>query len=199
MEKTIKIPKTKDIRIALMQEGKHGHFHVSGHILPQQGKEYVELRNVTFICDKNYIIDAPEYDELKDLSWYAKNYEPLIVWQLPNVVQKLVDDPDTRQAVLQFYDPDKWEKEKQDMICTMYSSFRMDTNKSGDYFLTYTVHMRSSDIREFRSDIRWHNKLVSEVAKALSDKLDAQVWSYPTIWYADSLQCWDKDWEWLTK
>ena len=191
-------PKTDDIRRALFKEGTRRHYHTSGHKLSQQGSEYVELRNVIFECDKDYIINAPEYEDLIDLSWYAKNYEPLIVWQFDNVVQKLVDDIDTRQAVLQFYDPDKNEKAGQDMICTMYVSLRLD-KKDDHYILTYTVHMRSSDIREFRSDLRWHKRVMMEISKELSHRMNADVWCNTVLWYADSLQCWDKDWEFLKK
>ena len=197
--KSITLPKTEDIKKLLYLEGLHSHFRTSGHKLPQQGEEYVELRNVTFICNKNYIIDAPEYDNLKDGSWYEANYAPLISWQLDKAVKKLTDDTDSRQAVLQFYDPDMM-LDRQDMICTMYVSLRLDKEpKNNTLFMTYAVHMRSSDIREFRSDLKWHTKVMLEIAKRLTDVTGAAVWSKPIIWYADSLQCWDKDWEFLKK
>ena len=197
--KSLALPKTGDIRYALYREGVYSHFHTSGHVLPQQGREYVELRNVTFQCDKDYIIDVPEYENLEDLSWYAKNYEPLVVWQLENVIQKLVDDPDTRQAVIQFYDPDKDEKARSNMICTMYVSLRLDkvSAECDSQVMTYTVHMRSSDVRELRSDLRWHKRVMLEISKELSHRLNKDVWCNPIIWYADSQQCWDKDWEFL--
>ena len=195
--KSLAHPKTDDIRQALFAEGKHSHFHKTGHEVPQQGSEYVELRNVTFECDKNFIIDAPEYENLSSLLWYAQNYEPLIMHQVPNVINKLVADIDTRQAILQFYDAD--ENTGNDMICTMYVSLRLDKTDGSPYILTYTVHMRSSDVREFRSDLRWHKQVANSIIKELSHKFGQDVWLKPIVWYADSLQCWDKDWEFLKK
>ena len=193
--KSTKLPEVKDIKKLLYLEGAHNHFYTSGHVLPQQGTEYVELRNVAFVCNADYIIDAPEYDNLKSGEWYNVNYEPLIKWQVPKVVDKILNDTTTRQAILQFYDPDMF-LDKNDMICTMYVSLRFDRNDDAS-FLTYTVHMRSSDVREFRSDLKWHKKVMFGISQMLAEKLDCPVWCNPIVWYADSLQCWDKDWSYL--
>ena len=61
---------TEDVKLALYMEGVYHRTKVSGHMLPQQGREYVELRNITFSCDRDYIIDVPEYDDLSDGTWY---------------------------------------------------------------------------------------------------------------------------------
>ena len=195
MKYSIRQPKTDDIRKALYEEGKHGHYHISGHQLEQQGDEYVELRNIVFRCDKDYIIDASEYDDLRDGTWYERNYEPLITLQLPKAIDKLIADNDTRQAIIQFYDSEM--QDRTDMICTMYVSLRLRIMTNTTPVLTYTVHMRSSDVREFRSDLKWHKKVLNLILKDLSEKYQRPVWADPIIWYADSLQCWDKDWEFL--
>lgn len=188
--------KTDDIRLALYMEGVYDRIHHSGHVLNNQGTDYLELRNVTFICDNDYIINVSEYEDLADGKWYEENYEPLIVWQLENTVQKLIDDNDTRQAILQFYDPDKNEKARSNMICTMYVSLRFDVTPKMNS-LTYTVHMRSSDVHEFISDLKWHKKVATAIIKVLSNKLKQDVWLNPIVWNADSLQCWDNDWIYL--
>lgn len=194
--KSLALPKMEDIKEALYKEGVYNRFHVSGHALPQQGLEYVELRNVTFQCNGDYIIEAPEYPNLKSGEWYIQNYAPLIEWQIPKVVDKLANDCDTRQAILQFYDPDMF-LDRDDMICTMYVSLRTDKVDDNTLFLTYTVHMRSSDVRELTSDLKFHKKVMLGISQSIEKATGMSVWSKPIVWYADSLQCWDKDWEFL--
>lgn len=194
-----KMMKTKDIRKALYKELLHSHIRLSGHKV-NNGEEYVELRNVVFTCDKDYIIDAPEYEELQDGTWYVNNYEPRIMAQVKPVIGHLVKNHETRHAILSFYDPDK-DLMQDDMICTMYVSMRLeDVGNIGDgSILYYTVHMRSSDIREFRSDLKFHKRVRHDIALALQEETGMIVAEAPITWYADSLQCWDKDWEFLRK
>lgn len=90
--------KTSDIRQLLAEEYKSNNIKTSGHNI-KNGVNYVELRNVVFTADKPYIIDAPEYPELETLKWYVDNYEPKIIWQIPDILFKLTNDTDTRQAV----------------------------------------------------------------------------------------------------
>lgn len=186
--------KTADIRKALYKEGLHSHIRISGHKV-KNGSEYLELRNVAFECDKDYIIDAPEYEELKSGVWYVENYEPRIMAQISPVVNHLIKNHDTRHAILSFYDPDK-DLQADDMICTMYVSMRLEDIENAS-ILYYTVHMRSSDIREFRSDIKFHKKVRHAIALTLQEKTGISIIEAPIFWCADSLQCWDKDWEFL--
>lgn len=197
---------TEDVKLALYMEGVYHRTKVSGHMLPQQGREYVELRDITFSCDRDYIIDVPEYDDLSDGTWYEKNYEPKVFWQIEKAIEKLANDSDTRQAVIQFYDADDELKAKGDMICTMFSTIRVDNirtnnvnniNKDGSVLMTYSVYMRSNDVREFRSDLKWHKKLFSNIIKAYVSKTGKEVIAAPIIWTSASMQCWDKDWEYL--
>lgn len=186
-----------DVLYALKQKGLHGQINVSGHKV-RNGEEYLELRNISFIANKDYIIDAPEYPELESQQWYVDNYEPKMMWQIPKVIEILTKNPESRHAIISLYDPDN-ELNKDDMICTMYVSFRLDELPENCTVLTYTVHMRSSDIREYRSDLRFHKRVRHSMALALSQALNKPVIEGNIIWYADSLQCWDKDWDYLNK
>ena len=193
----ISINTVDDIVRAFKAEGKQGRIHLSGHKV-KNGEEYLELRNVVFKADKDYIIDAPEYPELQSGVWYINNYEPKMGDQLQGVIDNLVKNPDTRHAIISLYDKNN-ELKKDDMICTMYISLRLDLLPDDCYLLSYTVHMRSSDIREYRSDIKFHRNVRHTIALVLQRLLKKSVIENNIIWYADSLQCWDKDWEYLMK
>ena len=184
-----------DVLYAFKQKGLHGKINLSGHKV-RNGEEYIELRNISFIANKDFIIDAPEYPDLMSQQWYVDNYEPKMMWQIPKVLDILVKNTDSRHAIISLYDPDN-ELGKDDMICTMYISLRLDELPENCAVLTYTVHMRSSDIREYRSDIKFHKRVRHSLALALSELLGYPVIEGNIIWYADSLQCWDKDWEYL--
>lgn len=184
-----------DVLYAFKQKGLHGKINLSGHKV-RNGEEYIELRNISFIANKDFIIDAPEYPDLMSQQWYVDNYEPKMMWQIPKVLDILVKNPDSRHAIISLYDPNN-ELGKDDMICTMYISLRLDELPENCAVLTYTVHMRSSDIREYRSDIKFHKRVRHSLALTLSELLGHPVIEGNIIWYADSLQCWDKDWEYL--
>lgn len=184
-----------DVLYAFKQKGLHGKINLSGHKV-RNGEEYIELRNISFIANKDFIIDAPEYPDLMSQQWYVDNYEPKMMWQIPKVLDILVKNPDSRHAIISLYDPDN-ELGKDDMICTMYISLRLNELPENCAVLTYTVHMRSSDIREYRSDIKFHKRVRHSLALTLSELLGYPVIEGNIIWYADSLQCWDKDWEYL--
>lgn len=182
--------KVDDVVKRFKEELASQHIYASGHEL-RQGTHYVEIRNALFVCDKDCIIDAPEYEELADGSWYEHNYLPKINSQVEIAASKLIDDSDSRQAILCFYHPAS-ELLGNDMICTIYVSLRLDEEMR----LHYTVHMRSSDAREYRSDIKFHKLLQSQIVTYLQlSHIDAK--PGPIVWYADSLQLWDKDWHCL--
>lgn len=186
--------KTQDILNLLKTKYESSMIHTSGHNI-RNGKQYVELRNITFVVDKDYIICAPEYEDLLDGTWYVKNYEFKMNWQLPIVIDKLIKDNDSRQAIICLYNTDD-EIETDYMICTMYVSLRLD-NTPEYYILSYTVHMRSSDVREFKSDVKFHQLMLERITRLLSTKLDKPIINNQIVWYADSIQCWDKDFKYL--
>lgn len=184
-----------DVMYAFKQKALRGRVSLSGHKV-RNGEKYVELRNISFIANKDFIIDAPEYSELVSQQWYVDNYETKMIWQIPKALDELVKNHDSRHSIISLYNP-VTELGKDDMICTMYVSLRLDELPENHSVLTYTVHMRSSDIREYRSDIRFHKRVRHSLAIALSERLGHSVTEGDIIWYADSLQCWDKDWKYL--
>ena len=179
----------EDIRFGLSLELSHNNIKTSGHQL-RNGKQYVELCNVCFLADESYIIDAPEYEDLVSGEWYEKNYVPRIDDQLTKVVDILNADNDSRHGIIAFYNRN--DINDPNMICTMYVSVRLrPVGKS--HAIDYTVHMRSSDVREYRSDLKFHRSVYKKLANMLKERHGVSIIEGDIIWYADSLQCWDKD------
>tara|TARA_R110001592_G_scaffold162601_1_gene396201 strand:+ start:9232 stop:10122 length:891 start_codon:yes stop_codon:yes gene_type:complete len=56
-------------------------------------------------------------------------------------LESLLNDKDTRQAVLHFNKPTHQYKDVKDFVCTMYGIFQIRNNQ-----LNFTVHMRSNDL-----------------------------------------------------
>lgn len=170
--------------------------HTSGHNV-RNGERYVELRNVQLVIPYtvNWIIDAPEYEELVDGKWYDEHYTMRIGWQIQPVVEELIRNRDSRHAILMFYEP--LDVYRHDMPCTMYVSLRLNDMSESHTGLTYTIHMRSSDIREFRSDLKYHRDISDYIALELTEKTGWNIVQNPMVLVADSLQCWDKDFEFL--
>lgn len=184
------------VRRLLADELKAERIKTSGHKLDQQGKHYVELTNILFYANDDWIIDASEYENLVDGTWYEENYIPRITNQISRAVDKLTQDLDTRQATIVFYrDFDLYAK---DPPCTTYVQLRLNFDLYNECFLDYTVHMRSSDVREYRSDVKFHKKLAQSIVDYLNRR-SIPVKDYNIMWFANSLQCWDKDFEFLLK
>lgn len=59
-----------DVLYALRQKWLRGSINLSGHKV-RNGEEYIELRNISFIANKDFIIDAPEYHDLVSQQWYV--------------------------------------------------------------------------------------------------------------------------------
>lgn len=55
--------------------------------------------------------------------------------------QSLINDKDTRQAILHFNTPEHQYFSNKDFVCTIYAVFHIRNNK-----LNFTVHMRSNDV-----------------------------------------------------
>lgn len=189
----------EDIRFGLSLELSHNNVKTSGHQL-RNGKQYVELCNVCFLADESYIIDAPEYEDLVSGKWYEKNYAPRINNQLTKVVDILNADVDSRHGIIAFYDRN--DIDDQNMMCTMYVSVRLRSVEKSyamksyameSYAMDYTVHMRSSDVREYKSDLKFHRSVYKKLMNMLKEKCEISIIEGDIIWYADSLQCWDKD------
>lgn len=155
----------------------------------------VEIQNAHFICDKSYIIDGLAVADI-DLSWYEKNYDPIIDRgdQINNVVDKLVDDPYSRQAVICMASPEDHIDGNPGYICTMYMQALLD----GDT-LKYIVNMRSNDVARFPVDYKWQSLIYRRIVDELSAKTGKQVKMLPIEWNAGSLHIYEKDFKYLSK
>ena len=162
----------------------------SGDIRPNHT---VEIQNAHFICDKPYIVDGTKCDV--DLTWYEKNYHPLIEKgdQLTEVVNKLVKDPCSRQAVICLASPEDHIDGNPGYICTIYMQVFLN-----DDTLKYIVNMRSSDVARFPVDYKWHTTVYCTLAQALANRLKRPIKSAPIEWNAGSLHIYEKDWHLLS-
>ena len=184
----------QDIIVALYNEGKHNVFHSDLTQHKNQHGQYVELRNVVFKCDKDQMVNAPEYDDVANGQWYVENYEPRIMAQVPLAVNNLINDNTSRRGVFTFFNED--DVSGKEPPCTMYVALRLDKMAGKAYSLSYTVHMRSSDIVEMTSDLRFHRRLRHVIACELQNKMHpVQIVESPIIWCADSLQCYEGAWQ----
>lgn len=171
--------KIKDIREALTWEVYNNNVKETGYDC-LNGSSYVEIRNVVFECDEDCIFDnIPKLPYMED-DWYTKNYDPILYKgnQVYKCIAKLVNNPNSRQAVLIISSTDN-------LQCTMY--IHVSLLKIGDgYELEYSVHMRSNDSVEFRTDLEWHKGVYSYIYKALSKFYNVK--RKNIIWCVDSLQ-----------
>lgn len=111
---------------------------------------------------------------------------------LVEVVNLLLDDPDTRKAILPIYDIDDskhiYEGDAR-IPCSMYYDFLIRTNARGEKQLNICYHQRSSDfITHFGNDVYLAWKLMEHIAKQVKVKPG---YLYHTI---DSLHAYKKDW-----
>ena len=149
-----------DIRKLLIQEVVCRNIKETGYDC-LNGNRYVEIRNVVFECDEDCIFaHIPKLPYMED-DWYEKNYDPLLYNddQLIRCLNKIADNPNTRQAVIIMSSTDN-------LQCTMYMHVSLLKNK-GEYELEYSVHMRSNDAVEFRTDYQWHKQVYAKVGETV--------------------------------
>lgn len=73
-------------------------------------------------------------------------YGPRVAWQLQSVYELLWDDPTSRQAIVQVYQPEDLHKSYPDCPCTMSLQFLLREDQEGVLRLHLIVTMRSNDI-----------------------------------------------------
>jgi thymidylate synthase len=111
-------------------------------------------------------------------------YGPRIWTQMDDAINRLRDDPDSRQSIVQIWDPERDLHDKhKDLPCTVYLSFYIRDGR----FCMHT-HMRSNDIwLGFTYDVVQFSQLQASIANFL----DLEIGSY--MHYADSLHLYDRD------
>jgi len=183
--------KTRDIETLLFEKVLTGPLKDAGYDCPS-GRYYVELRNVCFQVDKMYIFEElKKYDRI-DTTWYDENYTPKIKNQIGNVVDRIVENPETRQAVLVMSDENGMNT---DNICTMYMHIMLDKVDDGSYDMDYIVHMRSSDAIEFGNDMEWHYKIAFIIKFMLANAGLNVNQEVRFIWNADTFHLYDHSYE----
>ena len=184
--------KTDDIKYLLLRELKNNRIKDSGYNC-FNGIRYVEIRNVIFEVDKNKIFDNIPPLERMTPQWYEENYDPILNRnnQLEKCVQKLIDNPNSRQAVIIMGDVNEYDNEA--FICTMYMHIFLVQLDNGHYIFEYVVHMRSNDVIEFDTDILWHHKIINKIIGLLKDHYifdDIKIY-----WNADTIHLYEQFWE----
>lgn len=182
--------KTKDIEQLLLDKINASALKDTGYQC-ESGSRYVELRNICFTVDKPYIFKCLQSYDRVSPRWYEENYTPKIGKQLDNVIDRIADNPLTRQAVILMSDSNGM---MTDNVCTMYMHVMLDRNELGSYDMDYIVHMRSSDAVEFGNDIKWHMKIISMIRAALYAR-EVPVCTCKVIWNADTFHVYDNCFE----
>lgn len=97
---------------------------------------------------------------------------------------KLLEDKDTRQAVINYNQPRHKYEGNKDFVCTMTQTFRRNDSK-----LDTTVMMRSNDlIYGLSYDMPWFNYIQTELAKAVN--LEPGIYNH----FAASLHVYERHW-----
>lgn len=140
-----------------------------------RGNRMICLHDVKFRASRGYIVPNHEdYPDMGDMKWYEENYLPIVQRQYNKVVEKLQKNEQSRQAII-FFGSEK-EHETDEMICTMYVNLYI---KYG--VLYYNVHMRSNDVIEYQTDVKFHEDIAIQLAHDL-DCIESEI-----IWYVDNM------------
>ena len=183
-----------DIRQLFIEEYKSGRYKETGYDC-SEGNEYIELRNVVFEVDQKYIFKPDNINIRMNEYWYIKNYEPRINFQIDNLINRLIENPLTRQAILIL--AHQYELESPGFICTIYIHIFLDKINNNEYDIEYSVHMRSNNVIDFITDIQWNDKIFEIIIKQLKNKTGWKLNKKNIIWCVDSLHIYKKDWNLL--
>lgn len=158
--------KTKDIRDLLLDELKNNNIKDTGYDC-FNGRYYVEVRNALFEVDNDKIFNTIPPLERMIPEWYEKNYDPILERnnQFIKCIKKLIDNPNSRQAVIIMGDVNEYDYPA--FICTMYMHMFLIKQENDHYILEYVVHMRSNDVIEFDTDLIWHKKIIKKILNVL--------------------------------
>ena len=127
-------------------------------------------------------------DNIKDTGyeWYVENYEPRLKNQFENLINRIIENPNTRQGILVLAQPD--ELETPGFICTIYMHIFFDKTNENEYDVEYSVHMRSNDSIDFVTDVQWHNKIFSKIIDDIEKRTNWKLNKKNIIWNVDSIQ-----------
>ena len=163
----------EQVKKLLIKEYKKRNILDSGYD-SDRGRYYVEVMDCHFIVERGYIFeDSKPY---VDMTWYVQNYYPIIQPQLPNMINELNNR--SRRAILTYNYPDY------PTTCTNYTNCLVRDNK-----LHYFVHMRSNEVNQYISDVKWHKLVINHM---ILPKLNYSVDDIVIHWNADSFHMYVK-------
>ena len=177
--------KTSDIKNLLLEELKNNNIKETGYNC-QSGSKYVEIKNAIFEVDNDRIFDNIQKLSYMGPQWYIDNYDPILLKndQLNKCINKLIDNVNSRQAIIIMTSPDDFYNV--DTICTTYMHIFLNKIKNNEYELEYIVHMRSNDCIEFITDLQWHKKIYNIILNKLKENIDIIIKEKNIIWNADT-------------
>lgn len=116
--------------------------------------------------------------------------DPQFDTAIDRVVETLLKDPDSRQAIVHYNQPGHCYPQNKDFPCTMYSQFFVR-----DGYLSMTTYQRSCDIiKGFSYDVPWSCHFMNMVLDRLQDK--GKVYSLGEFTHVfGSLHLYEKDLE----
>lgn len=177
--------KTNDVNQLLVNEIINNNIKDSGYN-NRNGRYYVEIRNVIFEADKNYIFENINKLDKFDDNWYIKHYESRFASQYQFLINKILFNPFTRQAILILPNYNDIEKNNQ-YPCTIFIHIFLNTFKDG-FEVEYIVHMRSSDVIDYQTDLIWNNKIYNKIIKDLEKQTNWKLYRKNIIFNVDSIQ-----------
>ena len=135
--------------------------------------------------------------------WSKDNYE-----QYKHCLQKLIEDPHTREACMIYNRPSMQEEYNKngmhDFCCTYAVQCFLNEDNSGRYHLKYIVYMRSNDaVFGFDNDALWHMHVQERLARDLFDniptltEITGPIICDPIVWNAGSLHVYERHFKFL--
>ena len=135
--------------------------------------------------------------------WSKDNYE-----QYKHCLQKLIEDPHTREACMIYNRPSMQEEYNKngmhDFCCTYAVQCFLNEDNSGRYHLKYIVYMRSNDaVFGFDNDALWHMHVQERLSRDLFGNIPTltgiagPIICDPIIWNAGSLHVYERHFKFL--
>lgn len=135
--------------------------------------------------------------------WSKDNCE-----QYRHCLQKLIEDPHTREACMIYNRPSMQEEYNKngmhDFCCTYAVQCFLNEDNSGRYHLKYIVYMRSNDaVFGFDNDALWHMHVQERLARDLFSNIPTltgiagPIICDPIVWNAGSLHVYERHFKFL--
>lgn len=135
--------------------------------------------------------------------WSKDNYE-----QYKHCLQKLIEDPHTREACMIYNRPSMQEEYNKngmhDFCCTYAVQCFLNEDNSGRYHLKYIVYMRSNDaVFGFDNDALWHMYVQERLSRDLFGniptltEITGPIICDPIVWNAGSLHVYERHFKFL--